>query len=199
MDGVAAKQSQTGNNSVKECGTMNRPTLRSLSAVFASGIVALSAAPYVASAQSAPSTDLTAEQVRAEFVADGYQVSAPLNWWTNNHVTTFTVSDGSQQSDRVVTVLVYPDAATAQTDTAGADQLTGRRLVPGFGPALVRQNVAMVESTRQDLNQLYSAEQAMQDATEFGATSITPVAPTLVTRAVDAEFLSALDSAMATL
>ena len=59
---------------------MNRPMLRSISAVFASGIVALSAAPFVASAQSAPTTDLTVEQVRGEFIADGYQVGAPLNW-----------------------------------------------------------------------------------------------------------------------
>ncbi len=178
---------------------MNRPTLRSLSAVFASGIVALSAAPFVASAQSALPSDLSADQVRGEFVAAGYQVTSPLNWWTNNHVTTFTVSDGSQQNDRIVMVLVYPDAATAQAETAGSDQLSGPRLVPGFGPAMLRQNVALVESTRQELSQQYTAEQAMQDGTDFGATSVTPIAPTLVTRAVDAEFLTALDSAIATL
>jgi hypothetical protein len=173
---------------------MNRPTLRSLSAVFASAIVALSAAPLAANAQSAPSTDLTVDQVRSEFLADGYQVSAPLNWWTNNHVTTFTVSNASQRNDRIVTVLVYPDAATAQAETAGSDQLTGPRLVPGYGPALVRQNVALVESSRQELSQRYAAEQALQEQAEFGPTSVMPIAPTLVTTAVDAEFLTALEA-----
>lgn len=175
---------------------MNRPTLRSLSAVFASAIVALSAAPFAASAQS---TDLTVDQVRGEFVADGYQVGAALNWWTNNHVTTFTVADASPQNGRIVMVLVYPDAATAQAETAGSDQLTGPRLVPGYGPALVRQNVALLESSRQELSQRYAAEQALQEQAEFGASSITPIAPMLVTTAVDAEFLSALDASFASL
>jgi hypothetical protein len=180
-------------------GTMNRPTLRSISAVFASGIVALSAAPFAANAQSAPATDLSVDQVRAEFIADGYEVGAPLNWWTNSHLTTFTVSDGSQANDRVVMVLVYPDSATAHAETAGADAMTGPRLVPGFGPALVRQNVALVESTRQELSQQYTAEQNLQDEAEFGTRSVMPITPTPVTIAVDAEFLSALDSAIATL
>ena len=178
---------------------MNRPTLLSLGAVFASAIVALSAGPFVASAQSASSMNLTVDQVRAEFTADGYQVTSPLTWWTNNHVTTFTVSDGLQQNDRVVMVLVYPDAATVQAETAGAEELSGPRLVPGFGPALVRRNVALVESTQQELSRLYTVEQALQQETEFGASSVMPIVPTLVTRTVDAEFLDALDSAIATI
>jgi hypothetical protein len=176
---------------------MNRPTLRSLS-VLASGIVALSAAPLAANAQPASSRDLTVDQVRDQFKADGYQVGAPLNWWTNGRVATFTVSDGPQPRDRIIMVLVYPDTATAQVETAGSDQLTGPRLVPGYGPALVRQNVALVESSRQELNQRYAAEQALED-TEFAATSVMPVAPTVVTKAVDLDFLTALDSAIATL
>ncbi len=178
---------------------MNRPTLRSLSALFASGIIALSAGPFPVNAQSAPSTGLTVDQIRAEFAADGYQVSAPLNWWTTDHVTTFTVSDASLRNDRIVMVLVYSDAATAQAETASADQLTGPRLVPGFGPALVRQNVALVESTRQQLSQRYAAEQALEHEQEFGASSVMPIESAQVTTAVDADFLSALDSAIATL
>jgi hypothetical protein len=142
------------------------------------------------------SRDLTVDQVRGEFVADGYQVGAPLNLWSNGRVATFTVSDGPQPTDRIVMVLVYPDTATAQQETAGSDQLTGPRLVPGYGPALVRRNVALVESSRQELNQRYAAEQALEEA-EFAATSVMPVAPTVVTRAVDVEFLTALDRSAA--
>jgi hypothetical protein len=61
----------------------------------------------------------------------------------------------------------------------------------------VRQNVALVESSRQELNQRYAAEQASEEAA-FGAASVMPVVPTVVTRAVDLEFLTALDSAIAT-
>jgi hypothetical protein len=188
---------QTGSISVKECGTMNRPTLRSLSAFLASAVVALSAAPFAVNAQEAPFTGLSVDQVRNEFVADGYQVGAPIGWWTNNHITTFTVTDGSEQNGRVAMVLVYPDAATAESEVAMADQSSdpaGPHLVPGYGPALVRDNVAIVESTQQELNQRYATERALQDAAEFGTSSVMPTAPTQVTKAVDADFLSALDA-----
>jgi len=175
---------------------VNRTPVRSIGAVFAGAIVAFGAAPFAASAQS---TDLTVDRVRSEFVADGYQVSAPLNWWTNNHVATFTVSDASGQNDRIVMVLVYPDTATAQTETAGSDQLAGPRLVPGYGPALVRQNVALVESTQQALSQRYTSEQASQEVADFGATAVMPAAPAPVTRAVESEFISALDASFAAL
>jgi hypothetical protein len=58
------------------------------------------------------------------------------------------VSGGSQQNDRIVMVLVYPDATTAQAEAGGSDQLTGRRLVPGYGPAQVWRKVVLVESSR---------------------------------------------------
>jgi|SRR5579864_6257973 len=170
---------------------MNRPIIGSISAVFASCIVAFSG-PLAANAQSTPSTDLTVDQVRADFAADGYEVGAPVNWWTNDHVTTFTVSVASQQNDRVVLVLVYPDTATAQADTAGMDQLSGPRLVPGYGPALVRHNVALVETSGQELDQRYTAEQALPG-------SVVPITPAPVTTAVDVEFINALDSSFANL
>ena len=110
-----------------------------------------------------------------------------------------TVSDGSQQNDRIVMVLVYPDAASAQAEAAGSELLTGPRLVPGYGPALLRGNLALVESSPLELSQRYTAELALQEQAEFGANSVTPRAPTLVTRPVDAEFLTALDARFGTL
>jgi hypothetical protein len=175
---------------------MNRPTLCSISAVFAGAVVALSV-PFAANAQTSPSNDFTVDQLRHEFIADGYRVDTPVSWWTNSHVTTFTVSDGVGQSDRVLMVLVYPDAETVQDETANADQTgdpSGRFLVPGFGPAVVRQNVALVESTGRELRQRYATELALRDPQEFGGTgSQMTMEPTVVTTAVDADFLSALD------
>jgi hypothetical protein len=193
---------------------MNRSRLLSLGAAFASAIVALSVSPFAANAQPAPSSSLSVEQVRDEFLADGYQVDAPTVWWTNNHVTTFTVSDASPQpgqSDRVLMVLVYPDIATAQADIAKAqaqgsngqpNELTGAagpRLVPGYGPSLLLQNVALVESTRQELAQQYAAERAADDQAVFGTSATTLPATAPVTTAVDADFFSALDSGIANL
>jgi hypothetical protein len=74
---------------------MNRSTLRSLSAVVANAVVSLF--PVAAGAQPTPAADMTAEQVRADFLGLGYLVEAPSTWRTNNHVTTFTVSDRSGQ------------------------------------------------------------------------------------------------------
>jgi hypothetical protein len=193
---------------------MNRSTLRSLIAVSASAIVALSVSPLGAAAQSAPSAVLSVDQVRDDFSSQGYQVNGPITWWTNNHVTTFTVFDRAQQpgqSSRVLMVLVYPDIATAQAEIDKAqareavehpDQLTGAtgpHLVPGYGPSLVRQNVALVESTQQELNQQYAAELAMNDQAMFGTGQATLATPTPMTQAVDADFLSALDNSIANL
>jgi hypothetical protein len=109
------------------------------------------------------------------------------------------VSDGSL-SDRVLMVLVYPDTQTARDEKAKADQTadpSGRSLVPGFGPAVQRQNVALVESTGRELRQRYGTELALRDQQDFGASSEFTTAPTVVTTAVDADFLSALDEAVA--
>jgi hypothetical protein len=193
---------------------MNRSKLLSLGAVFASAIVTLSVSPFAANAQPAPSTTLGVDQVRDEFLAEGYQVDVPVTWWTNSHVTTFTVSDDSPQpgqSDRVLMVLVYPDIATAQAEIAKAQAeesnsqsgeltgATGPRLVQGYGPSLLLQNVALVESTRQELAQQYAAERAADDQAVFGTSAPTLLASAPVTTAVDADFFSALDSGIANL
>ena len=74
---------------------MNRSTLRSISVVLASAVVSLF--PVAAGAQPAPTAEMTVNQVRDDFLGLGYQVDAPTTWWTNNHVTTFTVSDRADQ------------------------------------------------------------------------------------------------------
>ena len=71
----------------------------------------------------------------------------------------------------------------------GADPRNGHR----------RQNVALVESTRQELNQQYAAELALNDQPMFGSGQATLATPTPMTQAVDGDFLSALDNGIANL
>jgi hypothetical protein len=190
---------------------VNRSTLRSLSVVLASAVVSLF--PVAAGAQPAP-TSMTADQVRNEFLGLGYQVGVPTTWWTNNHVTTFTVADRSGQgsaSGRILMVLVYPDTATAQSEMSNAQAREaaenadlaatagGPHLVAGYGPSILLNNVALVESTQQELARLYAAELDRDNlvvvgtGVSMGSTSVPP------THAVDLDFLSALDRSFANL
>jgi hypothetical protein len=192
---------------------MNRSTVRSLSVVFAGAVVAL--LPLTAAAQPASTADMTADQVRADFQSLGYQVDTPTTWWTNNHVTTFTVSDRSDQgsaSGRVLMVLVYPDTATAQSELTRAQareaadnaDLTpaaaGPHLVPGYGPSILLHNVALVESTQQELTRRYAAQLDRDNLAVFGTGQATEPTPApAAAYAVDLDFLSALDNGIANL
>src|SRR6266851_3913526 len=95
---------------------MNRATLRSLSVVLTSAVVALW--PLAAGAQPVSAPSMTADQVRDQFVSQGFQTDPPVTWWTTN-ATSFRVYDAKQPADqngRVLMVLVYPDLATAQAE-----------------------------------------------------------------------------------
>jgi hypothetical protein len=131
---------------------MNRSTLRSMALVLASAVAALF--PVVAGAQSIAPT-ISADELRNDFVRQGYQADLPTTWWTTDHVITFRVYDfdeRSQPTGRVLMVLVYPDAAAAERAGAGA------QLVPGYGPSLLRANVALVQSTFAELQRRYAEE-----------------------------------------
>jgi hypothetical protein len=123
---------------------MNRSTFRSfLLAAAASAFVAV--LPLAsAGAQSLSEPLLTPDQVRSQYLDQGYLVSAPVLWWTNG-TTTFTVQDPAEQNSpaaRVLMVIVYPDATTAQ-----AAHSQDGHLVPGYGPTeLARRHAAAVNS-----------------------------------------------------
>jgi len=191
---------------------MNRSTLRSISVVLASAVVSLF--PVAAGAQPAPTAEMTVNQVRDDFLGLGYQVDAPTTWWTNNHVTTFTVSDRADQgsaSGRMLMVLVYPDTATAQAEMTTAqaheaaqttDQTApfgGPHLVPGYGPSILVHNVALVESTQQELARRYAAQLDRENLVVVGTGEPTEFTSAPATHAVDLDFLSALDNGMGNL
>jgi hypothetical protein len=183
---------------------MNRSTLSSFAIIVATAAVCLS--PVSVAAQAA--TGLTTDEVRTAFVEQGYRVSAPLTWWTSDHVTTFMVSDGEQRGStgRVVMVLVYPDVATAEAeraraqtreaaDTSGALSTDAPHLVPGYGPGVWRNNVAIVESTEDELSRRYAAELDQEASGLSNATGTVAPATRPAEYAVDLDILLALDGA----
>ena len=146
---------------------MNRSTLLSLSAAFVT-IVAWS--PQAAAAEPGPA--MTASEVRALFVSQGYRAEGQVTWWTN-HVTSFSVFDPTEQASptaRIIMVLVYPDIATALVERSRAEaseaaetaraftDTHGPHLVPGYGFSTWRDNVAVVQTTQGDLQRRFSEE-----------------------------------------
>jgi len=122
--------------------------------------------PIAASAQSQDipkGPALTVDDVRDAFAGAGYQVDQAHAWdWTSPPVTTFQVR--GLADDRVLMVLVYPDAAAAQTVRQQAQALDPDRsdanphLVPGYGQSVWNANVAVVQSSQSALNTLSAAQ-----------------------------------------
>jgi hypothetical protein len=168
---------------------MNRSTFRSF--VFATASAIVAAAPLtLAQAQSTPTPLLTPEQVRTEFVEQGFQTSRPITWWTNGS-TTFTVEDQAEQnspSARVLMVIVYPDEAKAVSE-----HHDGAHLVPGYGPSVWQGNVAMVQTTRSELARRYAAE-VNRDDPSFVQTSTEPDGVAEAGYPVALEFMAVLQS-----
>jgi hypothetical protein len=176
---------------------MNRFKRACLASVFVS--IAGACFPLGASAQAAPTGDFTADQLRSQYIARGYQAETPVAWWTPNHVITFRVADPN--SSRVVMVLVYPDAATAHLERASAEAREG--VASGVGPHLIAgysastwiRNVALVQSSTQDLARQYAAEQAADNQLMTGVpTPPESVSAVTTAYAVDLDILDVLDS-----
>jgi hypothetical protein len=177
---------------------MNSSTAPWLAFGVISAIASLT--PHVADAQSSPTGLLSADRIRLEYVSQGFQVDTPITWWTNDGVTTLHVTDSI--TDRVLTVLVYPDLATAASEkaTVQAQEATGgAHLVPGYGISVWRQNVALVQSTTGDLNRRYVAEQKRANRAMLGMVDIAVSEPTQPTYAVDSDLLSVVDNESANL
>jgi hypothetical protein len=171
---------------------MNRLPLRSLNFFVASAVV--SAWPIGAGAQPVRDADFTPGQLRTQYSEHGYQVEAPIRWWTTDQVTSLRVFD--TRTDRVVMVLVYPDSGVADAERARAQALeaTGSHLVPGYGLSAWHQNVALVESTQEELSRQYAAEQDRHNQMLLGGGGTDEVVRAEVIRAVDLDFLSIVDT-----
>jgi hypothetical protein len=148
--------------------------------------------PLVANAQPGPVNEVTAEQVRSQFVNAGFQAETPTHWWTPDSATTFRVIDPN--SDRVLMVLVYPnsDVANAARTVLEQEEARGANLVPGYGLSTWRQNIALVESTQTRLRLEYAAELQRNTHVLLGdSVTVQSLAP--LTTAVDADLVGLVE------
>jgi hypothetical protein len=153
---------------------------------LASGLIAgLCLAPRSLAAQ-----ELTPDQLAAAFTRAGFEVEAPIEWtWMSPPHTTLRVHD--RLDGRVLMVLVYRDSATA-TAIGAVNGDAGPRLVPGYGPSSVRQNVALVQASQPDLDGWFAAESARSVGMPCGCQVGTEPASTPV---VAADFMLVLAAA----
>jgi hypothetical protein len=181
---------------------MNRNTPRTTLWALAT-VAALGVAPAPAAADEAPLA-LSAPQLSDQFARCGYEVvgSRPA-------ATYLTVRDAAPedaQDSRIVMVFVYPDQETAamahvrahdlaeqhvNTEVAFSDD-HGPQLIAGFSSSVWRNNVALVESTRQTLAERSLAEPAGDTSSEaFNLGFSDPQAPPMV----DSDFVNCLEHA----
>jgi hypothetical protein len=93
---------------------------------------------------------LTPDQLRNAFIHSGYAVDQPLIWsWLSPPLTSFHAYD--QRLGRMLLVQVYPDQAPT---------VLLPRLVPGYGPPVWFQNVALAEASNVELARLTDCLQA---------------------------------------
>jgi hypothetical protein len=156
-----------------------------------------------------PST-ASVEQMRGAFAGAGFDVEQALNWnWTSPPVSTFRVFDPARS--RVVMVLVYPTASAAdagrkqaeaneQALSLGSSPLVGLgpHLVPGYGESFWRGNVALVATTRSELDRVYRWQNTHESGFDLDP-DVTRYQPSVSHLAVDFEFRRALETGAANL
>jgi len=150
--------------------------------------------------QAAGSGDLTVDQVRSEFITDGFNAGTPSTWWGASAPISFRVTDPN--SDRVIMVLVYPDslaAASARDHAQGQEASDQGRLVPGYGLSTWVRNVAIVESTGADLARMYQTALDQDNEVAIGEPGLAVSMPSQPTYAVDADLVGVVDNVTANL
>ena len=163
--------------------------------------------PATGSAQTEPSPVVeTTEQIRAAFVAAGYDVTQPESWnWTSPPVTTLQVRDAGR--DRVLMVLVYSSATAAEAARLEAEAheqaLNGGipvlsdsapHLVVGYGPSLWDGNVALVQTTESEMARVYQSQVDREHIDVDMAEVVNRTAPS-----VDADFQEVLQGSLVNL
>lgn len=86
---------------------------------------------------------------------------------------------------------------TVVSTASAALEATGSRRVPGYGLSAWRQNVALVESIREELSRQYTAEQDCHNEMLLGGSGTEEATRAEITRAVDLDFLGILDTGVA--
>ena len=134
-------------------GTRGRAALL----IAAASFVAIGSALTSAAQVSAPAATMSIDNVRDSFINSGFKVDQPYAWtWMNPPFTSLQVHDLASQ--RVLMILIYPDAASARTARSQAlahePGQAEPHLIEGYGPSVWSENVGIVESTQSELNHI---------------------------------------------
>ena len=140
-----------------------------LASVGATALLVLTTGPVHAQLTTPAEPVLTVDQVHQAFTTAGYRVDHVAAWgWTSPPVTSLEVRDSA--GERVLMVLVFASGAAAQSarrqaranepaPTMGDSRtIPGPHLVPGYGPSLWSNNIAIVQTTSADLEHLYQMQ-----------------------------------------
>src|SRR5579864_1284778 len=142
---------------------MDRRSRAILIVAAASAVVIASALGGAAGAQVSPPSppaSMSVDDVRESFISSGFQVDRPHAWtWMNPPFTSLQVRDPASQ--RVLMLMIYPDSAAAKTARSQAlahePGQAEPHLIEGYGPSVWSDNVALVETTQSELDQLSQA------------------------------------------
>jgi hypothetical protein len=139
---------------------------------------------------------MNVDDVRTSFVSGGFQVDQPHAWtWMNPPFTSLQIHDPA--SHRVLMLMIYPDSAaarTARTHALAHDPGQAEpHLIEGYGPSVWNGNVAMVQSTRSELDHLFQTR--MDDASGVEVDTNLAWEHSVTADTVDMDFLQALDNA----
>jgi hypothetical protein len=162
--------------------------IRSIAAALAASVYLWPLAAAAQEEQPVASSIISIEQVHDAFSSAGFIVDRPLDWsWTAPPVTSFAVHDATR--GRELIVLVYPSASAAQAVRLQA-QDSDQHLIFGYGQSVWRGNVALVQSTRTELDRAYRFQNAIDNGV-FIDTSVVRASgkPNI---AVDLDFLQAM-------
>jgi hypothetical protein len=175
--------------------------------VATSLLVAGTLLPAAASAQTAPV--MSVDQARSAFSGAGYTLDESHAWdWTWPPVTSFAVH--GPNDGRILMVMVYPSMTAAadarqlaesheQALNAGQQVVRsgGPHLVYGYGVSTWNGNVALVQTTQDQLSRVYDAQvnRDMQSVGDVGLVGDSSTPDTTV----DIDFLRALEGSAANL
>ena len=138
-----------------------------------------------ADANTSESPPISAERIRIAFAERGYLVEHSVTSdWTSPPFASVRVRDAA--ADRVVLILAYPDVAALGM----VARHPSTSIAPGFGPAVFRRNLAIVQSNASELRRLAQYDLDCDVGVAIGQSP--DPAPIPLPISVDSDFLAIL-------
>jgi hypothetical protein len=155
--------------------------------VFMASVGLVVGPPTVQRIEPASTPVITIDEARAAFVGAGFQIEETHSWdWTSPPVSTFGVQDPG--GERRAMVLVYPTSGAAELARA-----RGGALVVGYSASAWQVNVAIVQTSQQELDRVQRMRNDCDDGV-LAANEDLMAESSLSTRRVDLDLQQALNT-----